>query len=405
MINVVIFDPIYNNDRLTEFKSIASQLKGWRFQQLSFAQSQLDPVAFLKIIYDTVDSADILLCFGDFFWFKFCDGVGPELIERIEKKLREGTPLFMQLIRVAEGLKTGQHSSKLTRLLRHLELIPTVNKIFSDVDANNSHCSGSSIWLRHSDGCLMNPQVLRGIEKVLIASANELEYFDNAFPLIQVGDTHFLVDDEDNCVAQKIGHRATVAVERRTDTELAIIIAGDVARDKFETVGGIIDGITENREFITRIIEHLSASVGDEEKRMMDAYKLFNSIERNLSIIVTEVISKKTNGHISSAIPETVRQNIGDKDGTINFARASFDDITKILYENWDEFADVFGSATKKPIRKHFEKINHGVRRHLMHPHKAVTLGYTFPIADIRHLDEVNKRVELAKKKWQSRRS
>ena len=115
----------------------------------------------------------------------------------IEQKLDSGIPFFLEFVRAAEGLKSGQLHSSVGTFLRRLGVIPTPNRIFSVLDAHPDHMSGGSCWFRVEDGCLMNPQILGGVEKVLLNSSNELQYVENVFPVIQIGPNHNLVDAGD----------------------------------------------------------------------------------------------------------------------------------------------------------------------------------------------------------------
>ena len=148
--------------------------------------------------------------------------------------------------------------------------MPTRNRIFSYLDAHPEHMSGGSCWFKMEDGCLMNPQILGGIKQVLITSANELQYVDNVFPLIQIGSTHQLVDERDLLVNGTLGVRPSVAVERRTDAEFALVFAGDIAKDSRETVGGFLHGFAENEQMVVKLIEHLAQSIDTPEKRSYD---------------------------------------------------------------------------------------------------------------------------------------
>ncbi len=131
-----------------------------------------------------VEAADVLLCFRDYFWFAYSDFVD-DFYDRIEQKLSTGAPFFLPFIRLLEGPTSPQRLRSVERFLQRLKILPTFNKVFSFVDAHPDHDSGGSCWFRSGDGCLMNPQILGGVDKVLISSASEIDYLDDVFPLIQ----------------------------------------------------------------------------------------------------------------------------------------------------------------------------------------------------------------------------
>ena len=108
MTNALILDPIYKNvDDLTGFKHIARQLHGWSFTRLSFEASQINPVAYLKEVHTAVERADVILCFGDYFWFRFCEGASSTFSDLIELKLGSGVPFFFELVRAAERIRSA----------------------------------------------------------------------------------------------------------------------------------------------------------------------------------------------------------------------------------------------------------------------------------------------------------
>jgi hypothetical protein len=117
------------------------------------SDSQADPIGYSKQVLTAVESADVILCFGDYFWFNFCQNI-PEFSKLIEQKLSSGTPFFLEFVRAAEALKSRQLHSSVGQFLRRLGVIPTQNKIFSVLDAHLDHESGGSCWFRSEDGLL-----------------------------------------------------------------------------------------------------------------------------------------------------------------------------------------------------------------------------------------------------------
>jgi len=165
MTTAFILDPFSDTVDLEGFERLAHERHGWNFNRLSFHESQTDPKAFLPRLFAAAESADILLCFGQYLWIQF--GV-PGFYERIEQKLVAGTPFFLQFVRLLERSGSQQLEPGIVRLLRRLNVLPTSNKVFNYVDAHSDHSSGGSCWFRKGDGCLVNPQILSGVDKVLI---------------------------------------------------------------------------------------------------------------------------------------------------------------------------------------------------------------------------------------------
>jgi len=92
-----------------------------------------------------------------------------------------------------------------------------------------------------------------------------------------------------------------------------------------------------------------------------------------------------------------------DRNGVHDYSLATFNDLIVIIFSNWELFSNLFGSETKKPVRKPLDKINNGVRRYLAHPHKANTKRYVISKYDFDLLEKMQKWAESAGKKWVSR--
>jgi hypothetical protein len=400
MTNVLILDPTFGNvDDLMGFKNLAREQHDWSFTRLSFEASQSNPPGYSKELYPAVERADIVLCFGNYFWFTFCEVADSTFSNLIDQKLSSGVPFLLELVRAAERIRSRQLGASVQILLRRLGVLPTLNRIFSEIDAHPDHVSGGSCWFRREDGCLMNPQILGGIDKVLISTTNELKYFEDVFPLIQIGPTHDIVDEGDNFVLGQFGQRPAVALERRTETEFAIIIGGDVAKDSRETVGGMLHGWTENEKFVRKIVSHLAASLDNREKRSLIAYATFAQLERELGELIENVL-KKISGveAIYSAFPQRVLENIS-RSGSTDYAMATYSDLTDIILHNWNAFMPFFGQS-KTQFRNTLVGINFGSRRYIAHPHKANQMNYDFSRKDINAIEAALRLVQFAQQKY-----
>jgi hypothetical protein len=133
MTKALILDPLHSADDLGGFKRMARERQGWEFLRLNFAASQDDPVAYLPRILSAVESADVILCFGRYFWFNFCEGAGPDFYDCIEEKLSSGTPFFLEFLRAFEALGSRQLPQSMQQLFRRLGVMPTPNRIFTDL--------------------------------------------------------------------------------------------------------------------------------------------------------------------------------------------------------------------------------------------------------------------------------
>jgi hypothetical protein len=202
-------------------------------------------------------------------------------------------------------------------------------------------------------------------------------------------------------VPGQLGQRAAVALERRTEKEFAVIIAGDVAKDSRETLGGMSHGCTENRQFVSRMINHLAASIDSGEKRLHIASAKFSTLERELGDLIENVLTKNLSGTaIYSAFPARVLENIS-RDGPADYAMANYSDLIDIILHNWNNFTPFFGQS-KTQFKNVLASLNFGVRRFIAHPHKAKQMGYDFPRKDIDAIEAALGLVQSAQQKYRT---
>jgi hypothetical protein len=395
MTTAFILDPIEGADHLTAFTNKARELHGWTFVRLILSDSQADPWYFKQIL-TAVESADVILCFGNYFWFMYCQNI-PEFSKLIDQKLNSGTPFFLEFVRAAEGLQRDQIHSSVGQFLRRLGVIATQNRIFSDLDAHLDHMSGGSCWFRSEDGCLINPQILGGVDKILLTHANELQHFEDVFPVVQIGPSHYLVDERDLVLNRQLGYRSSVAVERRTETEFALVFAGDIARDTRQTFGGLLHGFAENEKVVTKVIDHLARSIDSEEKRSLIAYEKLSRLERRLGELISEVLRRHLgNENIYNAFPGQVLENIRKGEGH-DYSQANYRDLLNIVWYNWEDAFSPLFDISRTQLKKTLERINYGLRRYLAHPHKANRHRYQFQQEEVAAVETGLALIGLAK--------
>ncbi|MBM2324207.1 MULTISPECIES: hypothetical protein [Marivita] len=382
----LILDPLYEADRISRLKDLARQELDWTFVQLNFGESQRPPndgrVDFYNRLLDEVRTADIILGFGDYTWFKYCSGMGSDFVELMEKRLVEGCPFYLQLIRTGSEISLGQLEPTFMRFLRRLEIIPSDRKVFSRIDSHLAHQSGGSVWFNKDDKSILNPQLFKGINRILISQVNTVDYVGDVFPIVQIGPTHFEVDSGDNLVNRPLGDRAAVAVERRTDSEFAIVICGEFSRDPVETLGGVVHGIDENEVAVRQILFQIDQAADAPDNRAVIAFREFSKLERALGSLIQSRLVLEANGEpIHSYFPERVLKNTFTE-GRYDYSLANYSDLILILSENWHLFSPFF-DISKSKIKAALSSINFGPRRHIAHPHKALLDEYKFPESDL----------------------
>lgn len=285
--NALILDPTSDSgDRLASIKNLMTVFADWKITQLSFSESQQDPVSYADKVIEAVKNADVVLCFGDFFWFRFMSGLGDVFYEELEKKLSGGVPFYFEIPRRSDSIKNGSNLQHLSKLLRRLEVLPTENRVFSDLDYLNAHQSGTSIWFRKSDKCFLNPIIFNQVSEVFLSNSNIIDYDGDTFPILETSPLQFLVDSGDLKVASPLGKKSCVAVMRQTQTEFALVFSGHFLNDTVETLGGALHGFDINFEVAKHILSLLGSKIPSHLNKALCAYKDFHYVETNLGHLI-----------------------------------------------------------------------------------------------------------------------
>ena len=364
----LILDPIYSlKDPLTQVKILISDHISCEIVQLSFDASQSNPTTFGKFVYDAVRDADLIFCFGDFFWFRFLDCDGDKFYQEFERKFSAGTPLFLQIPRIYEAISNQNDSKFLKKFMRRIEVIPTEYRVFSELDYLDSHVSGRSCWFRKADKCVINPLVFQGVEKFLLSNGNKIEYEGETFPVAETSPLHFLVTRSDLKHIPPSGTRNCVAALRNMENEFVLIFSGEVFNDPYENIGGTIHGIDLNLELAKQVLEVLAKKVKSAVNSSVTAYRDFFHVETGLSTLIQRRLFDGIGEcQIQDKIPPRALQNMS-VNGEFHYECAYYSDLVEIVLLNWIVFEPAFGMSKNK-----FKNLFYGLnnqRRALAHPH------------------------------------
>jgi hypothetical protein len=390
--------------RCSHFQSLAKNEFDWRFDQFSVQQSRNDLKNFIPKVLDSLGNADAIVGFSPGFQFFFryfhrCGEFYPLLLE----KLRGRTPLYLEVIRPTESFWNGSPEHEdIVNLFYQLQILPTDHKIFNRLDSHSDN-PWYSAWFRRADRCFINPDILGNRHDVLISMANVLEYGDDVYPVVELGPLHFLVDRGDNIVERNLSDRPAVFLESRS-LSYALVVSGHLARDPFQTIGGeMTHGYDENESIVRNLITRITAKSDSRENRRENAFRLLVGIERRLGRLVQQILSEKLgrtdHSSIDAFFPEKVLDNLTKySEGKPDYAQATFDDLTKILFHNWDDFAEIFGS-TKSNLKRLLQTVNYRPRRYLAHPHRAECEDYDFNAEELSKIESVAGLVVAAEQK------
>jgi hypothetical protein len=397
-VRALILDPTYRSKNSAgPLCDLARDHFSWSFSQFSFEETQVsDPRPILSRVRTALEEADVLIGLGNFFIFAWLgDGYGDEYVKLVQDRMRAGMPALFQLPRFFDGLRTGQIAARTELIFRGCDVLSTNNRVYSDQDSYTGHSSPMSPWFRKADGCLLNPEIFTGIDSILMSSVNLLDYAGDTFPIVEAGPLHLFVDDRDYPSNGVLGQKNAVAVLRRTAIEFSIFLGGSALDAPTETFGGTLPGIEANPILPVRLLQALhDATQGN--RYLNDAYASFSRLERDLGKLISDVLSKASNGNsIEQYFPAHVKDHTNAKGG-ISFSLANYDDLTDIILENWDLFQPVFIETSKNQVKRQLQRLNYKYRRHLAHPHKAEQEGFIFKSADVDAIRDVHATVQSA---------
>ena len=245
-------------------------------------------------IRTALEGCDVLIGLGNFFLFSWLGSFGDEYIQLVRDRMRSGMPALFQLPRFFDNLRSGQIDARVERIIRDCEVHSTNNRVYSEADFYRGHSSPMTSWFRKSDGCLLNPELFSGIDRLLMSSTNLLEYGGDTFPIVEAGPLHLFVDAGDIQSKGVLGRKNAVAVLRRTDTEFSIFLGGDALGAPKETVGGVLPGIEENQDLALRLLKALHEAA-EGNRHLNQAYSAFSQLERDLGKLIVGVLSRLSN--------------------------------------------------------------------------------------------------------------
>jgi hypothetical protein len=397
-VRALVIDPTYGpRNSAGPIRDIATNNLSWSWEQISFEETQAgDPTKVLSRLRGAIEGCDILICLGDFFLFSWLgEAFGDEYIKLVQDRMRAGMPALFQLPRFFDGLKSGQIAPRTERIFRDCEVLSTNNRVHTEHDSYRGHSSPMTPWFRKADGCLLNPELFTGIDKLLMSGVNLLDYAGDTFPIVEAGPLHLFTDAGDLPSKGVLGRKNAVAVLRRTATEFSIFLGGSALDAPKETLGGVLPGIDENRTLGLRLLQALhDATQGN--RYLNQAYAAFSQLERDLGKLISDVLSRASSpDSIEKYFPKRVLDHTRSKGG-ISYSLATYDDLVDIILENWNIFQIVFTGASKSQVKRQLERLNYKYRRHLAHPHKAEQEHFSFKGEDVDDIRNIHIFVQCA---------
>ena len=404
MTRCFILDPIIPGQpsRIDRFQALAGATFGWQFERKQMFSGQTDGPRWIEDIFAALDRADVTACFGEWLAVNQLGIAADRFLKRLAERARNGMPVLLQV----PGLraKAANHPPTVVPgvldLLKEFEVQPSTIRVGSDLHASQTHISPYCCWFTKGDGCLTNPNLFTGIERVLMSGTNLLDYDGEAFPIIEASPLHIKVCAGDLLTDDVPGRRPACATIRQLGKELQIILGGAMLNDPLPTVGSLMPGIDQNETFTLRLLELMDNHIAHKARHEIAAYGLFSKIERSLGKIIKIVLEPiAPEGKLWRMFPEDIQINLCRTDGgPPDYSRAGFADLCRIVTSNWIYFKKIFTSIGFEEFKGCMAALNRQHRLYLAHPHKAEEEGISFTANDLLILKRAE---EIVKGAWQ----
>lgn len=388
--SALIFDPIYPSyrDRTSQFSELARERMSRPVCRLPFFHGQMDGQKWLESVWAAVEEAEIIICLGDYITMLQVGSDASRLLQRIREKASEGCPILLQVGGMRHNLTMKQAPDGMEDLLKSFGCNPTDTRVGSDYLATSTHSSPYVCEFNNEDNSLTDPELFDGVHKLVGHGAYLLDYEAGSFPIVEASSRHFLVDGKSDFFASGIpGRRNAVAIRRRRGRELQIVFSVNLLKEGYDSLGGYVAGIEENRQFAANLIDFIDKEARSKERDRADAYDRFATLERMLGQFVHDVLVRRSSSNsLDEFLPERVRKKLWDeKMQRFEYSNAYFADIVEILRANWPAFEAYFDEDRSTVSRRLFG-VNGAQRINLAHPHKAHQLGIRFGEEDVRIL-------------------
>lgn len=397
-----ILDPILPDQpsRTKKFQALAEKEFDWRFERQDMFTGQVDGRRWIEDVFAALERADVAACFGNWLTVAQLGDEAERFLQRLGEKARNGMPVLLQLQRLGEDLasRTPLAPNSLTRILKNFEVYPSTVRVGSESHAAETHSSAYVCWFTKGDGCLNNPSLFTGIERVIMDGPNLLDYDGDAFPIIEASLLHIKVDAGDLLAEDVPGRRPACATIRQVADELQIVLGGAMLNDPRRTMGGLVPGFDENEVFARRLLRLIDDHVAHRTKRDIAAYGIFSKIERSLGKVIKAVLGPiAPAGQLWRMFPEDVQANMHRWDGgPPDYSRAGFGDLCRIVTSNWVHFQPAFAPVSLEEFKRRVAALNRAHRLYLAHPHKAEEEGWSFTSEDILVLERAESVVKEA---------
>jgi hypothetical protein len=306
---------------------------------------------FAETFKKDILTADLLVSTGNFSWLRFF-GEGFGVQEAFCDAIRSGTQFIFEAPRAWDH-NYGQHSQQpnseyVREVFDVIGVKPTQYRVFTD-DAASGVGGGAIGFFRSGDNCFLNADVLGECDSIVLGQANILDADRGAFPVVETGPLHVLVDHRDLLAPLAVGLRPAVFVEVKRDKMSGYVIGGRFFSDAYEAVGGMVPGIELNRPVVMALLRKIVGRKQQSTGFEIGVYRDLFDFERTLGDILIARLPR----HEASLLKE-----------------ASLTVLIQATLDSWDKVRDLFEPMDRAGFSKTTSAIPNGVRLYLCHPIK-----------------------------------
>ena len=296
-----------------------------------------------------VEESSLLLSLGSFFWVKYFHAM-PGFRSFMHSVICNGKPFIFQSVRGWETYYRNQpdtaRNEEIRLLFRLVGVEPTQLKVFTD-DYASAVGGGSSAYFRSGDNCFLNADVLGDSEAILLNQPNILAYEGGAFPVVETGALHELVNSGDQFDKLSVGLRPAVFVEVKSRDTKGFVIGGNLLGDGYDALDGFVPGAEKNVSAIRSLIKKAVGWSPRPQSFESKLYQDLHDFERGLG----DILNDRLPDHETALIRQSNLREIIDK-----------------VVERWSLVSDLFDYSGSGEFSRATSAIPAGARRYLSHP-------------------------------------
>jgi hypothetical protein len=377
----------FDLDIFEGFFDIGKELYDWRVTTPPVLNAGTDIVAWLEEFHSQIEGCDLIALPG---------GIGVlgnlsaeylvDVIRHLTSKISYGCPFVCEM----GGLYEILHSpfsdkdcvSQIQIFFRWLGVLPTTYEIFSQTD-RLEQCGvvdDKLCWFRRADGCFINPDLFRSVDRLLISNATAINYDTELYPVALSSSTHQLVDRVTDLAPKfPLGQRPCIAAVLDDGGRFAIFLTGCllISPNSLPMISEI-EKEGQNTTFIKNLVILLSERQVAYVLRKTANDEIYR-LENNLGRLIL--------GAFKNDLPNNLESLQG----------VFFDGLKKIIQGNWHVFESYMEGINRGKFLKNLGDINRGLRRISAHP--IISLYEEIPESQIPKIKMLNETVSRAVQK------